>query len=300
MERPLILITNDDGIDSAGLWAVAEALLSLGEILVVAPDRQWSGGGRSMPPHVTGKITGATRAINGELITAYAVDATPALAVVHAVMELAPRRPSLVISGINFGTNLGIEITISGTVGAALEGGAFGIPALAVSLEMDPAYHFTGDDAVDYAASTTFTRQFAWHLLTNRLPRDVDALNINIPSDATSHTPWRLSRLSRFRYYVPLAPDRANGEGRPGYALMSDPGQAEADSDIRAVKVDRLVSVTPLSLDLTSHTDFDALDACLGAPAVYLDVPELSTMGELRTACLLDLPPDISHVLQHG
>lgn len=297
MERPLILITNDDGIDSAGLWAVAEALLSLGEILVVAPDRQWSGGGRSMPPHVTGKITGAKRSINGELITAYAVDATPALAVVHAVMELAPRRPSLVVSGINFGTNLGIEITISGTVGAALEGGAFGIPALAVSLEMDPAYHFTGDDSVDYTASMAFTRQFAWHLLNSKLPRDVDALNINIPSDATPHTPWQLSRLSRYRYYVPLAPDRANGDGRPGYALMSDPWQAEPGSDIRAVKVDRLVSVTPLSLDLTSRTDFDALDSRLGAPAVYLDVPELSTMGELRTACLLDLAPDTSQVL---
>jgi 5'-nucleotidase len=194
--------------------------------------------------------------------------------------ELAPRRPSLVISGINFGTNLGTEITISGTVGAALEGGAFGIPSMAVSLEMDPAYHLEGDDSVDYAASMAFTHQFAWHLLTSTLPHDVDALNVNIPSDATPHTPWRLTRLSRRRYYVPLAPDRANGEGRPGYSLMGDVRQAEAGSDIRTVKADRIVSVTPLSLDLTSRANFNTLSSCLlGASGVYLDVPELLLVG---------------------
>jgi len=279
MERPLILVTNDDGIDSPGLWAVVEAALPLGEILVVAPDRQWSGGGRSMPPHVTGRITPATRQINGEKVTAYAVDATPALAVIHGVTELALRRPSLVISGINSGANLSTEVTISGTVGAALEGGAFGIPAMAVSLEMDPAYHLAGDDSVDYVASIAFTHRFAQHLLTGALPHDVDALNVNIPSDATRHTPWRLTRLSRHRYYVPLAPDRANGEGRPGFSLIGDISQSEPDSDIRAVKVDRIVAVTPLSLDLTSRVNFNKIESCLGAPQVYLDVPELLMIG---------------------
>jgi 5'-nucleotidase len=233
-----------------------------------------------MPPHITGRITPATRQINGERVTAYAVDATPALAVIHAVTELAPRHPSLVISGINFGANLGTEVTISGTVGAALEGGALGIPAMAISLEMDPVYHLAGDDSEDYAASMAFTHQFAWHLLTNTLPHDVDALNVNIPSDATPHTPWRLTCLSRQRYYVPLAPDRANGQGRPGFSLIGDVSQAEPDSDIRAVKVDRVVAVTPLSLDLTSRADFDTVGSCLGAPEMYLDVPELLMVGE--------------------
>jgi 5'-nucleotidase len=213
-------------------------------------------------------------------VTAYAVDATPALAVVHAVTELASRRPSLVISGINFGANLGTEITISGTVGAALEAGALGIPAMAVSLDMDAAYHLVGDDSVDYDASMAFTHQFAMHLLSGALPHDVDALNVNIPSDATRHTPWRLTRVSRQRYYVPLAPDRANGEGRPGFSLMGDFRQAEADSDIRAVKVDRTVAVTPLSLDLTSRADFEAVGSCLGTQEIYLDVPELFMVGE--------------------
>jgi 5'-nucleotidase len=195
----------------------------------------------------------------------YAVDASPALAVVHGVTELAPRRPSLVVSGINSGANLATEVTASGTVGAALEGGAFGIPALAVSLEMDAAYHLTGDDSVDYTAARAFTRLFAERLLTYGMPYDVQALNVNIPSDATPETPWWLARLSQRRYYLPQAPDRANGQGRPGYLQIDKPEQAEFDSDVWAVLVDRVVSVTLLSLDLTSRTDFAALDTCYRA-----------------------------------
>lgn len=263
-QRPLILVTNDDGIESDGLWAAVDAVLPLGEVLVVAPDRQWSGGGRSMPPDATGRITPATRIVDGERVVAYAVDASPALAVVHGVIELAPRPPALVVSGINFGINLGIEVTISGTVGAALEGGAFGIPALAVSLEMDQAYHLTGDDAADYSAAIAFTRHFARTLLASALPHDVDALSVNIPADATPGTRWRLTRLSRLRYFVPIPPDRARGKGRPGYKLIEDTGQAEPDSDVWALLRDRVVSVTPLSLDLTSRVDVETVVPLLG------------------------------------
>ncbi len=255
MERPLILVTNDDGIESEGLWAAVEAVLPLGEVLVVAPDRQWSGGARSVPRHVTGRIQSVTREVEGERVVAYAVDASPALAVIHGVVELATRPLALVVSGINFGANLGIEVTISGTVGAALEGGAFGIPALAISQEMDAAYHLTGDGGESYTAAGAFVRKFAWQLLACALPYDVDALSLNVPSDATPGTPWRFTRLSRLRYFLPLPPDRANGEGRPGYKLIEDVGRASPDSDLWALKVDRVVSVTPLSLDLTSRVD---------------------------------------------
>lgn len=263
LERPLILVTNDDGFESDGLWAAVEAVLPLGEVLVVAPDRQWSGAGRSMPPHVTGQLVQGILEIEGYKVTACAVDASPALAVVHGVIELAPRPPSLVVSGINSGANLGTEVTISGTVGAALEGGAFGIPALAVSLEMDAAYHLTGDEDADYSAAKAFTGLFARYLLANGLPYDVQALNVNVPADATPDTAWWLTRLSRRRYYLPQRPDRANGRGRPGYVQTVTPQEAEYDSDVWALQVDRVVSVTPLSLDLTSRTDFGTLDACL-------------------------------------
>ncbi len=272
MERPLILVTNDDGIESKGLWAAVEAVLPLGEVLVVAPDRQWSGGGRSMPPNVTGDIQPVKRSVNGEHVTAYAVDASPTLAVVHGMVELAPRPPALVVSGINSGANLSIEVTISGTVGAALEGSAFGIPAMAVSLEMDPTYHFTDDNGADYSAAMAFTQQFARQWLTCVFPYDVDVLSVNIPSDATPHTPWRLTRLSRHRYFISLPPDRANGQGRPGYKLIENSMQTEPDSDVWALKVDRVVSVTPLSLDLTSRAGLLAIYQQLhaGQPARFL------------------------------
>lgn len=275
LARPLILVTNDDGFESDGLWAVVEAVLPLGEVLVVAPDRQWSGAGRSMPPHLTGQLVKGTVEIEGQAVTAYAVDASPALAVIHGVTELAPRRPSLVVSGINSGANLGTEVTASGTVGAALEGGAFGIPSLAVSLEMDAAYHLTGDDSIDYTAARAFTRLFAERLLAYGMPYDVQALNVNIPSDATPDTPWWLARLSRRRYYLPQAPDRANGQGRPGYLQIYKPEQAEFDSDVWAVLVDRVVAVTPLSLDLTSRTDFGALDSCFRGQTTECPEPQL-------------------------
>jgi 5'-nucleotidase len=275
MRQPLILVTNDDGISSRGLWAVVEAVLPLGEVLVVAPDRQWSGGGRSMPPHVTGRLQPATREVGGVQVSAFAVDASPALAVVHGVVELAPRRPSLVVSGINSGANLGIEVTASGTVGAALEGGAFGIPSLAVSLEMDPAYHLSDGETADYGAAMALTRQFAEMLLAHTFVNcDVDAFSVNVPSDATPHTPWRLARLSRFRYFVSIAPDRAKGEGRPSHRIIQDIPGVEQGSDIWTLKVDRMVSVTPLSLDLTTRMGFEILYRCLcGRDTVQLQEP---------------------------
>lgn len=260
MTVPLILVTNDDGIDSAGLWAVAEAVLPLGDVLVVAPDRQWSGGGRSMPREVTGAIRPASREIDGHPVKGFAVDASPALAVDHGVIELASRRPALVVSGVNFGANLGIEVTISGTVGAALEASAFGMPALAVSLEMSADHHLARNANAEYVASRAFIRYFAEMLLTHELPNDVDVLNVNIPATATPRTPWRLTRLSRHRYFLPVPPDRENGEGRPGYRLIRNVENAETESDIYATLVDRVVSVTPLSLDLTSRVFIDRRD----------------------------------------
>jgi 5'-nucleotidase len=281
MRLPLILLTNDDGIDSAGLWAAAEALLPLGEVLVVAPDRQWSGGGRSMPPQVTGRLQDASREIGGQRVTAYAVDASPALAVQHGVVELAPRRPALIVSGINYGLNIGNEVTVSGTVGAALEGGAFGIPSVAVSLDMDKAYHLSGDENADYSAATAYTRLFAWYALIDIPTRDVDALNINVPANASPDTPWRLTRLSRQRYFVPCAPDRANGEGRPGYRPLQDVRSIELDSDIWAVKMDHIVSVTPLSLDMTARVN-------LGHAGSYLQTKVASCQQVLDSLARLE------------
>jgi 5'-nucleotidase len=171
MQVPLILVTNDDGIDSAGLRALVVAMSGLGEVVVVAPDKQWSGAGRSMPPGVSGKITPASNGIEDLCERAYAVDTSPALTVVHAVTELLPRLPDLVVSGINYGLNVSTDITVSGTVGAALEAAAFGIPALARLPGNGPEISPGGRLAADYEAVQAFARQFARQLMTYPCPR---------------------------------------------------------------------------------------------------------------------------------
>ncbi|MFP3897359.1 MAG: 5'/3'-nucleotidase SurE [Anaerolineales bacterium] len=256
-DKPLILVTNDDGIDSMGLWAVVEAVLPLGDILVAAPDREWSGGGRSMPPDLTGDIKAVEPKVDSKRVEAYALDASPALAVVCAMLKLARRRPALVVSGVNRGLNVGVEVTISGTVGAALEAAAFQIPALAVSLDIPQTQDVTGDGGIDYTAARAFTRRFARQLCGGSvLPADVGVLNINVPYEATPETPWRLARLSRQRYWVPRDPGRHGEDGYFAYSCVRKVKASELGSDVRTIRVDGMVSVTPLSLDLTSRVAF--------------------------------------------
>jgi 5'-nucleotidase len=232
--------------------------------VIVAPDRQWSGAGRAMPPQVSGDLTPIPyETYMGIHVPAYAMDTSPALCVVHAMLELVNRKPDLVVSGINYGENISTEITISGTIGAALEAAAFGIPALAVSMSMPVSAHLHGDAFEDYAAARAYTQRFARSLLENPLPADVDVLSINLPQGATADTPWRLTTLSRCRYFIPLPPDRKNGDGRPGYSVMENPAQAEPNSDVWCLHVKRMVSVTPLSMDLTARADFGQVDECL-------------------------------------
>ncbi len=256
-QKPLILFTNDDGIESPGLWAAVKALDGLGELLVVAPREQQSGMGRSLPVTSEGRIYEREQRVNGSPITVYAVDGTPAQAVLHGVLELSPRLPALVVSGINYGENAGNGVTTSGTVGAALEGASLGIPALAISQQTAKDLHLTYAD-LDFSASGHFTRLFAEWLLDNRrLPDDVDVLKVDVPAGATPQTPWRITRLSRRRVYWPTRPERItlSDVGRLGYEYAADPSRAEPNSDIFAVLHEGVVSVTPLSLDITSRTD---------------------------------------------
>lgn len=261
----LIVLTNDDGIDSPGLLAAAAALSELGWVMVVAPREQQSGMGRSMPYHVDGIIHKRVKLVNDEAWETYAVGGTPAQAVQHAIYELAERRPDLVVSGINFGENVGSGVTISGTVGAAMEAASYGIPALAVSLETLPEYHKSHSSDIDFATAAYFTAFFAARLL--RIPRvpDVDLLKLEVPANATPETPWRVVRQSRHSYYVPTAPDRVDlsHPGKLGYAINPDLSAAEPDSDIGAIAFQHVVAVTPMSLDLTSRVALAEFDAAL-------------------------------------
>ncbi|MDZ4765705.1 MAG: 5'/3'-nucleotidase SurE [Chloroflexota bacterium] len=268
-ERPLILFTNDDGIASPGLLAAAEVFCEIGDILIVAPREQQSGTGRSLPITSEGRIYEQRMVIGGIERIVYAVDGTPAQAVQHGVFELSDRLPSLVVSGINYGENCGNGVTISGTVGAALEAASLGIPALAMSQVTRHDLHLTYSGDVDFSAAAFFARKFGeWLLgrtLSSTLPDDVDALKIDVPLGATPETPWKVTRLSRRRVYWPTRPERValHEVGRMGYAFNSDPAQAEPDSDVYTVLHEKQVSVTPISLDLTSRTDLYRLTQVL-------------------------------------
>ncbi len=260
MEERQILLTNDDGIDSPGLWAAAEALSSLGYVHVVAPRDQYSGAGRSLPSISDGIIQERQLNVHGQQWTVYSVGGSPAQAVLHGVLEITPRRPDLVVSGINYGENVGLGITISGTVGAALEAASLGIPALAVSLETDAKHHLSYSREVDFSVAAHFTTLFARFLIGNTFPPDVNVIKVDVPADARPDTPWEWTRLSRDSYYEPVPPKRTqwNQPGSVGYRRKKN-GVYEAGTDVFALTVRRTVSVTPLSLDMTSRIDLDSL-----------------------------------------
>jgi 5'/3'-nucleotidase len=255
-ERPLILLTNDDGIRSPGLWAAAEALSAIGYVTVAAPREQSTGSGRSMPITSDGKIQEEQVAVGGKTWTVYAVGGTPAQAVQHGIFELTPRKPDLVVAGINYGENLTTGISISGTVGAAMEAAMFGVPALAISQETDSSLFYSYSNDIDFRAAGHFAAAFGRLLLEGEALPDVDVLNVNVPMGATPETPWRVTRLSRRVYYVPIPPkrERLDDPARVGYEVRMPEG-LEEDSDVHALRVDRVVSVTPLSLDQTARVD---------------------------------------------
>ena len=261
-QEPLILLTNDDGIKSPGLWAAAEALSDLGFVTVAAPREQSSGAGRSMPITSDGKIEEEEVVVNGKTWKVYAVGGSPAQAVQHGILEIMPRTPDLVVAGINYGENLTVGITISGTVGAALEGAAFSVPSLAVSLEMPMEYYGSHSGDIDFSAAAYFTAYFGRMLLHMDADFDVDVLKVDVPCDATNETEWRLSRLSRQKYYVPIVPNRQrlDDEGRFGVEVVLDEENVEPDSDVFVLCIARKVSVTPLSLDLTSRVNIEEYD----------------------------------------
>jgi len=250
-----ILLTNDDGILSPGLWAAAEALSHLGFVTVVAPREQSSGMGRSLPAASDGIIREETIQVGGQSWKAYAVGGSPAQAVLHALLEILPQKPDLVVSGINYGENLAAGITVSGTVGAAMEAAASGLPALAVSLETDKIHHLSYSTAIDFSSAAHFTARFAQMILERGLPAGMDLLKIDLPAEATSQTPWVWTRLSHQRYYRPTRPERDSWlqPGTVGYELAPNLQEEPDDSDVFTLLKKRLVSVTPLTLDFTAR-----------------------------------------------
>jgi 5'-nucleotidase len=257
--RALVLVTNDDGVESPGLLAAVRAVTDLAQVWAVAPLVQQSGVGRSFPRGPV-NVEECQLQVDGVAVPCYALDSSPAQAVRHAVLRLLPRQPDLVISGINFGENVGGAATISGTIGAAIEAASFRIPALAASLETEREHHFTLSSEVDFDTAAVFVRRFAEWLLRHGMPRDVDILKVEVPCSATPETPWRMTRVSRQQYWISPVRLAANGEREIlAYEKRIDMDTLEPDSDIYALAVDSVVAVSPLTIDLTAPVDLSEL-----------------------------------------
>ena len=258
-DRPLILITNDDGLDSPGLHAAAEAVSDLGDLLIMAPMHQQSGAGRSFHLKSDNAIYTTQIPLNGSSHIAYKADMSPAQAVASAVLELAERPIALCISGINYGENIGSGITASGTVGAALEAAGTGIPAFAVSLETSEEFYLTHSREIDFSAAGHFVRLFAQRTLQQGLPAGVDLLKIDVPASATPQTPWQITTISRQRYFegVKTNRQRLDEPARVDYQIVVNYDKLEPNSDIHAVLVKKEVSVVPMTIDLTAKVTLE-------------------------------------------
>ena len=253
-----ILLTNDDGIQSPGLWAAAEALDELGFVTVIAPREQASGSGRSMPSNLyDGKVQQEILEVNGKNWTVHAIGGTPAIAVLYGILALLPEKPDLIVSGINYGLNTGSGVTISGTVGAALEGAAAQVPALAISLETDKEYHASYSRDIDFSTAGYFTSYFSKMLLEKSMPEDVHLLKVEVPNEATPETPWQTAKLSMQRFYSPkINPGNdSTNLSSIGYDIAMDWDKSPSGTDSHTVINKKAVAVTPLSLDLTSRID---------------------------------------------
>jgi 5'-nucleotidase len=252
--KPHILLTNDSDLSK------------LGYVTVAAPREQSTGMGRSLPSTSDGIIRKEQVQVNGQEWSVYAVGGSPAQAVLHGVLEIIPQKPDLVVSGINYGENVGMGITISGTVGAAMEAAAMGIPALAISLQTETQYHLSHSEDIDFSAAGYFTAYFARLLLGKKFPQGqgVDLIKVEVPSRATPETEWQVGRLSPSRYYDPFPAKRDSWEepGPISYKHSEDIDQDPEGTDAYILRTKKMIAVTPLNLDMTARvalSDFEKL-----------------------------------------
>jgi len=248
-----ILVTNDDGVRSEGIHALARALQPLGEVIVVAPQTEASAIGHALT---------LRRPLRMEQLepSVYEVDGTPTDCVNIALTQLYKPRgmtPDLVVSGINKGYNLGDDVTYSGTVAGALEAALLGIPGIAVSQQRTLATY-------DFTAAAAAAAEVAALVLPRGLtPRTF--LNINVPSV----TPKGIrATFQAKRNHVTVVTKRVDPREKPYYWIEEgeDSWEPHDQSDYQAVK-DGYVSVTPLQPDLTAYDELEAVRALLGVPA---------------------------------
>lgn len=240
MPRPLILLSNDDGVSAPGLAALAEALEDVAEVVIAAPDRERSATSHSISLDRPLRVDELRPGV-------FSIDGTPVDCVYLALLHLVPRRPALVVSGINHGYNLGSDVFYSGTVAAALEGAIRGVPGVALSLERK--------NPQDFSPAAAFARALVGEALArgdSALPPGC-LLNVNLPAGPLAG--FQMTCLGR-RVYRDQVEVRRDLRGRSYYWIGGPEDRAEdiPGSDCTAVHAG-YASITPLALDLT-HRPF--------------------------------------------
>jgi 5'-nucleotidase len=251
--RPRILLTNDDGIHAEGLGAAADAFAAFADVVVVAPDREQSACGHSLT---------LNRPLRLEEVRPgrFAVDGTPTDCVNLAVhWMLRDQTIDLVASGINYGLNLGDDVTYSGTVSAALEAHLLGLPAIAFSQQIG--------ERTSFERSAKVAAAVVERLLRHGLPQRM-LLNVNLP--APPATGVRLTRLAR-RVYEQVVVERGDPRGRRYFWIGGEPRWEEGPDCDHAAVTAGLVSITPLRLDLTDYATLEEQAGVVAALAGLLE-----------------------------
>jgi 5'-nucleotidase len=254
-----ILVTNDDGVDAPGLLALKQGMEHLGEIVVVAPDRNWSAAGHTKTLHKPLRIEQRNLKDGSP---AFVTNGAPTDCVALVLLGFLPEKPALIASGINPACNLAHDLTYSGTVAAAMEGAINEIPSLAVSID---AEH---DETVDFAAAASIAARIAQRVLADGLPPDT-FLNINVPAAPVHEIRGlRITHLGK-RIYRDALIERQDPSGKNYYWIGGEPpsGVVEEGSDIWAV-AHQYVSVTPVHMDMTSHRLIERLKSWEQEPLV--------------------------------
>jgi len=244
-DRLKILATNDDGIHSEGIIVLAKALREVGDVLVVAPDRERNAVAHSLTLHRPLRVEKIKRNF-------WTVDGTPADCVYLGVNAILPNPPQLIISGINKGGNMGDDVTYSGTVSAAFEGTLLGIPSFAISL--DARSHFKFYTAAHFAV------RVARHIVRKGLPKDT-FLNINVPNlDEKKIKSYKITQLGRWTQNSEAVVEKVDPRGKKYYWIAGGRQvfMKKGDTDIEAVS-NSYISITPLHLDLTDYAAIGVL-----------------------------------------
>ncbi len=248
-----ILITNDDGVTSNGIKALNDAVKDLGDTMIVAPATQQSGVGHAI---TLMKPLRASPVPIDEDTEAYAVTGTPTDCVILGSRNLMGEEPDLVISGINIGENLARSITTSGTLGATFEAAYFGIPAIAVSIQVkhEDIKFKDGVQSVDYTFAKKIVRKLVKKIIDYGMPENVNILNLNIPAKPVSDEIVQVKLANKM--YDTDVEKRIDPYGHPYYWIVGGLIMEEdGDTDVHTLRIENKSTLTALSTDMTTDVD---------------------------------------------